>query len=61
MRVELDGYSEKVPVEEIPLRDDPVWYLPHHAVVSASKPGKLRVVFDGSAKQGDVSLNNQCF
>ena len=61
MKLELDGYSEKVPVEEIPLRDDSVWYLPHHAVISASKPGKLRVVFDCAAKQGDVSLNNQCF
>ena len=61
MKLELDGYSEKVPVEEIPLRDDSVWYLPHHAVVSASKPGKLRVVFDCAAKQGDASLNNQCF
>ena len=61
MKLELEGYSEKVPVEEIPLRDDSVWYLPQHAVVSASKPGKLRVVFDCAAKQGDVSLNNQCF
>ena len=25
MKLELDGYSEKVPVEEIPLRDDSVW------------------------------------
>ena len=61
MKLELDGYAEKVPVEEIHLRDDSVWYLPHHAVVSASKPDKLRVVFDCAAKQGDVSLNNQCF
>ena len=59
MKLELDGYSEKVPVEEIPLLDDTVWYLPYHAVVSASKPGKVRVVFDCAAKQGDVSLNNQ--
>ena len=61
MELELDGYSEKVPVEKIPIRDDSVWYLQHHAVVSASKPGKLRVVFECPAKQGDVSLNNQCF
>ena len=61
MKLELDGYSEKVPVEKIPLRDDSVWYLAHHAVVSASKSGKLRVGFDCAAKQGDVSLNNQCF
>ena len=61
MKLELDEYSEKVPVEDIPLRDDSMWYFLHHAVVSASKPGKLRVVFDCAAKQGDVSLNNQCF
>ncbi len=48
-------------MEYIPLRDDSMWYFLHHAVVSASKPGKLRVVFDRTAKQGDVSLNNQCF
>ena len=61
MKLELDGYSEKVPVEEILLRHDSVWYFPHHAVVNASKPGKLRVVLDCAAKQCDVSLNNQCF
>ena len=61
MKLELDGYSEKVPMKKISVRDDSVWYLPHHAVVSASKPGKLRVVFDCAAKQGDVRLNNQCF
>ena len=60
MKLELDGYSEQVPVEEIPLQYDTVWYLPHYAVVSASTPGKVRVVFDCAANQGNVSLNNQC-
>ena len=60
MNLELNGYSEKVPVEEIHLQDDTTWHLPHHAVGSASKPGKDRVVFECAVKQGDVSLNNQC-
>ena len=27
-----------------------VWYLPHHPVFNYKKPGKIRVVFDCSAK-----------
>ena len=53
-------YSKKVPVEETYVQDDKVWYLPHHAVVSAEKPGKVRVVFDCAAKHGEVCLNIQC-
>ena len=41
--------------------DGSVWYLPHHAVTSAAKPGKVRVVFDCAASQGGISLNNQCY
>jgi len=43
-----NDYAEKVPQEEI--SSTPVWYLPHHAVVNPSKPGKVRVIFDCSAK-----------
>lgn len=34
------------------------WYLPHHGVCHPRKPGKLRVIFDCSAKFHGVSLND---
>ena len=36
-----------------------VWYLPHHPVANANKPGKLRVVFDCTAKYEGISLNSK--
>ena len=38
---------------------DAHWYLPHHPVFHPQKPGKVRVVFDCSAKYGSTSLNDQ--
>ncbi|KFD45945.1 hypothetical protein M513_13183 [Trichuris suis] len=35
-----------------------VWYLPHHPVRHPSKPGKVRIVFDASAKLDGLSLND---
>ena len=35
------------------------WYLPHHPVFNPQKPGKIRVVFDCSAKYNGTSLNDQ--
>ena len=35
------------------------WYLPHHGVKHASKPDKVRIVFDCSANPGRTSLNNK--
>ena len=46
-KMEMDGYAEKVPVEETYAQDDKVCYFPHHAVVSA-------------AKHREVCLHNQC-
>lgn len=50
------GDAERVPVEE--LNRQPVWYIPHHGVYHPQKPGKIRIVFDCSAKFEDVSLND---
>ena len=38
-------------------RKSTVWYLPHHGVRHRRK-GKLRVVYDCSAKFKDISLND---
>ena len=56
----LDGYAEPVPEDQLNSVDSRVWYLPHHAVISDSKPGKLRIVYDCAASLKGVSLNNQC-
>lgn len=50
------GDAEKIPDEE--LDRSPAWYIPHHGVYHPHKPGKIRVVFDGSAKYKDTSLND---
>ena len=33
------------------------WYILHHGVSNANKPGKIRVVFDCSAEVGEESVN----
>ena len=53
------GYAEKV--HEPP--DDNQgqvnrWYMPHHGIYNPTKPGKIRVVFDCSAKTRGVSIND---
>ena len=53
------GHAEKVPVEELEVKERPLWYLPHHAVTHPLKPGKVRVVFDCAAKFEGVSLNDK--
>ncbi|XP_073711060.1 uncharacterized protein [Misgurnus anguillicaudatus] len=50
------GDAEKVPIDE--LQNQPAWYIPHHGVYHPHKPGKIRVVFDCSARFHDTSLND---
>ena len=38
---------------------EPIWYLPHHAVLHPRKKDKVRVVFDCAARYGGTSLNEQ--
>ena len=54
-----NGHDERVPNEELEVKDRPVWYLPHHPVTHPLKPGKVRVVYDCAAKYGGTSLNQQ--
>ena len=51
------GYAKEV--TQIDTESKRVWYLPHHPVINANKPGKLRVVFDCAAKFQGISLNSQ--
>lgn len=50
------GDAERVPEEDIDKA--PAWYIPHHGVYHPQKPGKIRVVFDCSAKYQGMSLND---
>ena len=54
------GYAEKVPEADLQ-NGFRIWYLPHHGVTTDKKPGKLRVVFDCSAKFKGESLNDKCY
>ncbi|XP_057709746.1 uncharacterized protein LOC130927761 [Corythoichthys intestinalis] len=47
--------------ERVPEKDSdktPAWYIPHHGVYHPQKPGKIRVVFDASAKFKGTCLND---
>lgn len=44
----MRGDAVKVPQAE--LGNQPSWYIPHHRVYHPHKPGKIRVVFDCSAR-----------
>ena len=49
------GYAEEVPLSEGP---EEGWFIPHHAVYQASKPDKVRVVYDCASKFRGISLND---
>ena len=53
------GHAQKVPTDELSLKEHLVWYLPHHPVIHPLKPEKVRVVFDCGAKFHGTSLNQQ--
>ena len=52
----LKGYAKQSSSNSIRGK---TWYLPHHGVKHASKPGKVRIVFDCSTNYGGTSLNNK--
>ena len=51
-----NGYAEKVESTDEPVGK--TWHIPHHGIYHITKPGKLRVVFDCSAKFKGTSLND---
>ena len=51
------GYARKVPVD-LQASSSMKWYIPHHGIYHPHKPGKIRVVFDCSAKYQGKSLND---
>ena len=51
------GYAEKVPSEELSLKNRQIWYIPRHGVYHPKKPDKIRVVFDASTEFKGTSLN----
>ena len=52
------GYARKVPPDQLNPLEGSAWYIPHHGLYHPHKPGKIRVVFDCSAKFRGLSLNS---
>ncbi|GFR79488.1 Non-LTR (Long terminal repeat) retrotransposon and domain-containing protein [Elysia marginata] len=50
------GDAERVPDDEVEATTR--WYIPHHGVYHPKKPGKIRVVFDCSARHLGICLND---
>lgn len=50
-----NDHAEPAPILE---KDEECWYLPTFGVYHPQKPGQIWVVFDSSAQQCGVSLNN---
>ena len=47
------GYAEKSVKE---FEQGKTWFIPHHSVHHASKPGNIPVVFDCKAEYAELSL-----
>lgn len=54
-KVFQSGHAEKAPNL---LPEEECWYLPIFGVFHPQKPGRVRCVFDSSAKQNNISLND---
>ena len=52
-----NDHAELVPFPD-PAIPESCWYLPHHGVDNPKKPGKLRVVYDCSARYRSQALND---
>ena len=55
------GYTRKVSLEQMNPDNGKVWYTPHPGVHHPHKAGKIRVVFDCSARFNRVSLNSMLY
>ena len=52
------GHTRQLTKEEAKCNSKITNYIPHHGVLNINKPGKVRVVFDVSAKFQNTSLND---
>ena len=55
-RMITSGYVENVELTKG--QEGKTWFIPHHGVYHKDKPGKVRIVFDCSAKFKGICLND---